>query len=158
MYAMRLRRAAAVGTLAILAAATVQLMNPTMASARCVGANNYTTTDLYDPDTGARVAWETPVDLTCNDNGDYQTTLGAASGWTTRLYSQNGGVWTYRKADSDGHVTWGAASHQSGEVLCATHNASGNSWCGTGTDVIYEPTISEYMYFDVDFGVLNSGF
>ena len=155
MLANRISRITIAGALTIAGAAGIQLANPGTASARCVGVRNPTTTDLRAGDSGTRIAWETPVTDTCNDNGDYQTTLSAISGWTPYLFSQNGGEWTLRKVGA-GLVSWGAASHQSGEILCAMHDGSGNSWCGTGTNVVLGE--NGVLNIDPSTSLLNYGF
>ena len=173
----RITRGIVAATLTTASFAGIQLANPGVALARCVNGAP-ATTDVTDQN-NISIAWETPVAGTCNDNGDYQTTLGAASGWTPQLYTQNGGAWSLRK-DGAGSATWGEPSHQSQEFLCAIHNVSGARWCGTSTgsgaefcwtDAAGEHCSSGFAEYQLpagakpylpdiapDFGLLNSRF
>lgn len=131
MVARRMIHSVVVVGLAAAGAAGVQLVNPTAALARCVGAHAPTTSNLYAEDTGKLIAWETPVGGTCDSNGLYQATLSAASGWTPAVYTENGGQWTLRKRGA-GDWAVQADTHKTQEVLCAYNNVTNNGWCGIG--------------------------
>lgn len=147
--------AAVVVGVAAAGAAGVQLVNPTAALARCVGVHAPTTSNLYAKDTGKLIAWETPADGTCNDDGTYRATLSSAGGWTAEVYTENGGYWTRRKRGA-GDWAVQAGTHKAQEILCAWNHITNNGWCGSGR--IVDLAKHGIPVLDPDHSIENYGF
>lgn len=127
-------------TAAVLGAVGIvgfQTVTAPAASARCLGVGQPVTSKLWARNNGALLAWETPIRDTCNDNGKYGSTLGAASGWfaVVALRDPDNIWWTYDQRElTAGHLGYTDSRHAAVELMCAFRTSTNTGWCGMGTN------------------------
>jgi hypothetical protein len=156
---------AIIGTVVLLTSVVFVVQATTgagVASARCAGVNNPTTSTLAP--NGIIYVSETPATGTCNNNNIYAATFRSHfDGWRASVWIQNGGIWTpyfggyntvsvnYRYTDDNSH------SYMS---LCldnfAQNGATGTYvYCGWGGTYDFRTD----AYFDVTYAYgVNYGF